>query len=323
MYDEVQAESVEMRGRQRNLMKDFDHQMSAVLRKGWVDELGHLRALHQGYAMAMVGYIDLLTATPVYIAVRDEALARGVERADAIYLAEKAVREAHGSASLVSRANVGRGEIMKWLTIAYNGYWNHNYNKWRSELKLLGPPSGPPPTGRTLMAASPDEEPMGMAGDEDDASLSTGQKVAMGAAFLTAFIVASSLVHHAIRGKKEETLGGAIAAMTASQLAGAVPFANTIMYSVIHGRDPHVSPIDSVLDSAVQVLRDALTKKHVKHPVVDTLRAGAFVFGAPPTNQLIDTGSFAYDVLTGRKSDVSVGQWARGVLAIGDKGKRP
>jgi hypothetical protein len=130
--DFVMDNSGEMRNRQKALAKDFGYELNKIMNTNLLDDAARLRAIHQTYSMAMVAYLDQLTATPVWKAAYDKAtVADGLEHADAVYVADKAVREAHGSASLVSRANVGRGEINKWLTIAYNGYWNHNYNKLR------------------------------------------------------------------------------------------------------------------------------------------------------------------------------------------------
>lgn len=318
MYNEVQEQSGEMRNRQRNLQKDFGFQMQKILQKNIVDDLGYYRTLHQAYSMALVAYVDLLTATPVYIAVRDKELLKGTSLADAIYIADKAVREAHGSASLVARANVGRGEIGKWLTIAYNGYWNHNYNKWRSEMKLLTyRPSAEVGLGPQVLRS----DEASATSDADSEGLTMGMKIALGAAFMTALVVVPSLVHYATRGKEEKTLGGAIASMGVSQVAGTVPIVNSLMYSIIHNRDPVVSPIEDVMKSATEVWKDAMVRKHAKHPVAHAFRAGSMILGAPPTNQFIDTSSFMWDVLTDKKQPESIGQWARGILAVGDKGK--
>ena len=195
-----------------------------------------MRFLYQTYAMAMVSYIDLLTATPVWLAARDHAIASGHELEDAIFIADKAVREAHGSASLVSRANVGRGEFQKWMTIAYNGYWNHNYNKYRSESQALLSGGGEPPRGTRPEGPQPGEpggpEEEGPFDDpETNKRFNASTKVAMGAAFLTAFVIVPSIIHHAVRGKQEDTLGKTIASMGASQLMGTVPLLNTLTYA--------------------------------------------------------------------------------------------
>jgi hypothetical protein len=282
--DFVQANSGEMRNRQRSLQKDFGFQLDKIINKDIVDDATQLRAIHQTYSMAMVAYLDQLTATPVWKAAYDKALvADGLEHADAVYVADKAVREAHGSASLVSRANIGRGEINKWLTIAYNGYWNHNYNKMREAGKEV-------------------------AGYDD--SLSNGQRVAVGAAFMTAMIVAPALVHHAVRGDSTGNPGKDTAGALLSQFAGTVPVVNMLTYSLMHNHDPSISPIDEVLKSVVHVGGDIVKGKGQKRDV----RALGYLTGLPPTNQVIDTFSFMNDVMQQRQDPKTPSDWVRGIM---------
>ncbi len=294
-FNFVFENSGEMRNRQRSLQKDFGFQLDKITNSSLIDDAAKLRAVHQTYSMAMVAYLDQLTATPVWRAAYDHALVeKGLEHDDAVYVADKAVREAHGSASLVSRANIGRGEINKWLTIAYNGYWNHNYNKMREAGKEVG-------------------------GYDD--SLSNLQRVAVGAAFMTAMIVAPALVHHAVRGEESKTTGGAIANMMVSQFGGTVPIVNSLTFAMMHNRDPSVSPIEEVLKSVVGLGKDAMkaapfigTGQPVKHPVKDVGKAVGMLTGLPPTNQAIDTFTFMNDVLHRRDDPKSVQEWARGVM---------
>lgn len=285
--DFIQQNSGEMRNRQRNLQKDFGFQLDKITNSSLIDDAAKLRAIHQTYSMAMVAYLDQLTASPVWRGAYDHALVeKGLEHDDAVYVADKAVREAHGSASLVSRANIGRGEINKWLTIAYNGYWNHNYNKMREAGKEVG-------------------------GYDD--SLSNGQRVAIGAAFMTAMIVAPALVHHAVRGEESKTTGGAIASMMVSQFGGTIPLVNTLTYSMIHNRDPSISPLDEVLKSASNVVKDQMAA-NPKHTVKHAAQAVGYLTGLPPTNQAIDTFTFMNDVLHRRQDPKPVQEWARGVM---------
>lgn len=285
--DFVLENSGEMRNRQRSLQKDFGFQLDKVTNANLLDDAAKVRAAHQTYSMAMVSYLDTLTATPVWKAAYDHALVeKGMEHDDAVFVADKAVREAHGSASLVSRANIGRGEINKWLTIAYNGYWNHNYNKMREAGKEV-------------------------AGYDD--SLSNLQRVAVGAAFMTAMIVAPALVHHAVRGEEAKTTGGAIANMMISQFGGTVPLVNTLTYSMMHNRDPSISPLDEVLKSVSSLGKDQMAA-NPKHAVKHAAQATGYLTGLPPTNQAIDTFTFMNDVLHQRQDPKSVQEWARGVM---------
>lgn len=293
MTDFVLENSGEMRNRQRSLQKDFGYQLEKITNSNIMDDAARVRALYQTYSMGMVAYLDTLTATPVWKAAYDHALIeKKMEHPDAVYMADKAVREAHGSASLVSRANIGRGEINKWLTIAYNGYWNHNYNK----------------------AVQVGTELRGQ-------DFSASQKVAIGAAFMTAMIVAPALVHHAVRGEESETWGGSIAKMMASQFGGMVPIVNSMVYSMIHNRDPSISPIEEVMKNVTNIYRDAVAK-NPKHQFKHILQASGMLTGLPLTNQHIDTFSFLNDVVNQRQNPETVGDWWHGITTGSMKPKR-
>jgi hypothetical protein len=316
-YEEVMSKSRELPNRQRALQKDFGFQLNKLVNKNMMDDVAQLRAYHQAYAMSMVGYLDLLTATPVWKAAEAKALLDGHEPDDAIYIADKAVREAHGSASLISRANVGRGEFNKWMTIAYNGYWNHNYNKSREVTNILtgrvGGAEPPPPPGFDTGPNFGGED----GGSGPDPKYTRNMKFALAAGFATAMLVAPALVHHAVRGDEAETTEGAILAMMASQLGGQIPVVNTLMYSLIHNRDPSVSPVENVLRAVVNVGRDV--KKLVNgddpsRPWTHGAQAIGYLTGLPPTQQFIDGLNFMNDVANDDQNPESVGEWANGIL---------
>ena len=322
--NEVMSESLELPNRVRSLQKDFGYQLNKIVNKNIIDDAAQARAIYHAYSMSMVSYLDLLTATPVWKAAKSKALAEGHENADAIYIADKAVREAHGSASLVSRANVGRGEVGKWATIAYNGYWNHNYNKARELVNTLrDPPAGEfanilrkPPTEALEEGPQP-----GMGGDGGSETppprFTAGMKVALGAGFTTAMLVAPALVHHAVRGDESETTEGAILKMMLSQFGGMVPLVNSLTYGIIHNKDPSVSPLDTVLriikDAGVDISK-IIQGEEPKSPWKHGAQAVGYLTGMGPTEQIIASMSFMNDVLNDDQSPEGIGQWVNGLM---------
>jgi hypothetical protein len=258
---------------------------------------------------------------------------------DAIYKADKAVREAHGSTSLVSIANIGRGtgigyEFAKLMTIAYNGYWNHNYNKWRGTVfsrrgELWGGGRGPPPEGPASEFFARGEEPSGSDADHDT-GMTFGARLAMGAAFITALMIIPAWIHHSIRDqrkKQDDDEGipwGPIGEGAAAQMAGTVPGLNNLVYAMIHGTAPQASAADPFMAAGFNVWRDITSKKEAKHPVSHAAQLLAYTTGFPGiTNQTVDQTSFMNQVLSGKKEPENKMQWARGLLAVQDKGKRP
>jgi hypothetical protein len=321
VMNEVMSESLELPNRVRSLQKDFGYQLSKIVNKNIIDDAAQARAIYHAYSMSMVSYLDLLTATPVWKAAKSKALMEGHENADAIYIADKAVREAHGSASLVSRANVGRGEVGKWATIAYNGYWNHNYNKAREFANILREPS----------AEAPSEGPQpGMGGvgggsETPPPRFTAGMKVALGAGFVTAMLVAPALVHHAVRGDESETTEGAILKMMLSQFGGMVPIVNSLTYGIIHNRDPHVAAVDTVLSIVKDVgvdISKLMEGKEPKSPWTHGVKAIGYLTGMGPTEQLISLTSFLNDVVNDDQSPEGIGQWMNGLMTGHAESKR-
>ena len=312
--NEVMSESLELPNRVRALQKDFGYQLNKIVNKNIIDDVAQARAIYHAYSMSMVAYLDLLTATPVWKAAKTKAILDGYENADAIYIADKTVREAHGSASLVSRANVGRGEVGKWATIAYNGYWNHNYNKFREVINILREPA----------ESAPREGPqagMGSVGGGSETlppRFTEGMKVALGAGFVTAMVVAGAMIHHAIRGDESETTEGAILKMMLSQFGGMVPGLNVLTYAIIHNRDPHVSGADKVLSIIKDVgvdISKLMEGKEPKHPWKHGAQAVGYLTGIGPTEQIIASMSFMNDVLNDDQSPEGIGQWLNGLMS--------
>lgn len=307
--DEVMAESQELPNRIRTNQKDFGLQLEKVFNKNFADDLMVLRAHHNSYAMAMVSFLDLLSAVPVYKSAKAKALVEGHSESDAIFLADKAVREAHGSASLVSRANIGRGELNKWLTIAYNGYWNHNYNKFRqvgfealSQERYQQQKAAEP---GELQSLSPEEEAF-------HEQFTAGQRVALVGAWITAMLVVGAVVHHAVRGEQADTDEGAVLGSLASQLGGMIPVVNSMMFAVLHNRDPSISPIEEALKAPVRVFRDLLSEEP-KHPVKNLAKLSGAAFGFP-TNQMIDLMNALNEVSEGEQNPETVGDWSRLII---------
>jgi hypothetical protein len=93
---------------------------------------------------------------------------------------------------------------------------------------------------------------------------------------------------------------------------------------MIHGREPQASAADPFMASAYEVWKDIVSKKPAKHPIAHIAAFTAFATGFPGiTNQTIDTTSFLNQIREDEMDPETKMQWARGILAIQDKGKRP
>lgn len=295
--DWAQETFPELRNRMQVVGRDMQAQIGNIVRKGFFDDAARIRAANIVWSMKMVATLDQLTATPVAIAAYTKAISEGTSHADAVYIGDKAVRQAHGSPSLVGRANIGRGEVQKWLTVAYNGYWNHNYNRTRTAVRDVKNP---------------------------DIEFST--RLIVGSAALTAFIIAPALVHYGIRGSENSSWTGAISEALLSQFGGQVPVVNSLTHALMHNRDPHVSPADDVLKHATDVQKDIVAKlnggkaeKFVRH----VLETPGFFLGIGASSQIATAIQFQVDVAKRKEVPESIFDWARGTVTGHTKSNTP
>jgi hypothetical protein len=122
----------------RDRRHDMDRDLKYLLDKahGQVGILPWL-TYHGGTAVALG---DLSSALPTYYTAYQKYLLQGIDEEDAKYMAQKDMRNAHGSGGLVDLAPLQRGGAWaKLMTVAW-GFWDHNYNRLRSigrEARLL------------------------------------------------------------------------------------------------------------------------------------------------------------------------------------------
>jgi hypothetical protein len=87
-----------------------------------------LRSTVNYYASKPVAMGDLVSAVPTWLAQYTKSLEEGATHGDAVYMADRAVRRAHGSTSITNRSAVMRGGYSPWLASVY-GFFNHIMNR--------------------------------------------------------------------------------------------------------------------------------------------------------------------------------------------------
>jgi hypothetical protein len=283
-----------LRNRSHVIGQDMQAQLRKIVNQGPLDDLAAIRAGTIAWGMKLVATLDKMTAAPVAVALYKKYRAEGMSHEDAVTAADKGVRQAHGEPSLVGRANIGRGEAGKWLTIAYNGYWNHNYNRQRT-------------AGREIFTST-------------DPNVGKYDRLRTGAAVLTNLILAPAIFHWMFRGEPSEDMEDAawnIGESLISQFTGAVPIVNTIMYKIMHGqRDVHMSPADQIWIKWADLSNDINAELHgkdAKHWLAHTLQVPALTFGIGLPNQGVKTMQFINDVVEDRQEPESVFQWIHGL----------
>jgi hypothetical protein len=88
-----------------------------------------LRATVQRYASSPVAMGDLFSAVPTWLAQYTKEIEAGSTPGDALYMADRAVRRAHGSTAITNRSAVMRGgSYSPWIASVY-GFFNHIMNR--------------------------------------------------------------------------------------------------------------------------------------------------------------------------------------------------
>lgn len=281
----------ELRNRNRDIGRDMQAQLRKLVSTGYADDFARIRAANIAWSMKMVATLDQLTATPTAIAAYTKAITEGLSHEDAVYAGEKAVRTAHGSPSLVGRANIGRGELGKWATIAYNGYWNHNYNRFRSAIRDVKAPD-----------------------------IDFSDRLWLGSAALSALIIAPAIAHYAVRGSDDASYTSMLGESIASQFGGQVPLVNSLVFSFMHNRDPHLSPFDEAFKGTMQVMKDLKqmyngqkAEKFVKH----AFTAPGFLVGIGASDQIGTAMQFIRDVYNQKEHPKTMMDWASGLITGG------
>lgn len=87
-----------------------------------------LRATVQRYAATPVAMGDLVSAVPTWLAQYTKEINVGATHGDAVYMADRSVRRAHGSTAITNRSAVMRSGYNPWLASVY-GFFNHIMNR--------------------------------------------------------------------------------------------------------------------------------------------------------------------------------------------------
>lgn len=132
-FDFVMERSAEIRGRMDSIDRDIRATMAEMAGS---NKAGNALTAAKRFAFHGIGYMDRVVVIPTWIGAYNKALSEGMDEADAIYAADKAVRLSQGSGSPKDLASVQRGtgkwgEALKFLTMFYT-YMSAFYQRERT-----------------------------------------------------------------------------------------------------------------------------------------------------------------------------------------------
>ncbi len=256
---------------------------------------------YQGIAM-----LDMASALPTWMGAYHRGMASerdggmGLSEQDAVYYADKTVRNAHGGTGIKDLAAVQRGpEFFKLFTMFYT-FWNHNVNRLMD-------------TARRAKAL-PDTFRNGAPG-QFSGDLGT---VVMRSLVYTLGVQAMHSMLHPKKDAEGDTnwLAWAAQEFTAAAFAG-IPILRDVSAHYLTGKDYSATPAASMVGAVGQSGMDAMNAatgedahpKWLKH----TITTAGYVFGLP-LGQPASAVQFLWDVAQGSQDPQTSGDWLRGVL---------
>ena len=255
-----------------------------------------------------VAFSDMVSAVPLWVAKYREAMGENPDAGEATYLANRAVRRAHGSTNVVNQPQIvsTNGVLAPWLTSIY-GFFGTNMQR-RIE----------------IAHDIADAYKLGRQGEIAAAAKMTPQI----ASSLFTYVIWPGLVEEWVTGQfTDDKRGWGTHALSFTLGTAASTFIGLrdMVYGLTHGRDPQVGLLGSPLDDIKRLVGDA-----TKHRPLDKANAGKFVqdtltvtgdaTGMSPKH--IGTAiRYGMDVYNGIQKPKTAGDVYRGVIS-GQQTKR-
>jgi hypothetical protein len=300
--------SAEMRHRMNEIERDVREQLREIHLKLADPATGALaraklaleQRAYQGIAM-----LDYASAAPTWMGAylkgmtpKEKGGLEPVEQ-DAVYLADKTVRNAHGGGGVKDMAAIQRGnEFQKLFTMFYT-FWNHNINRIIDTGKRVKE------LPRTFDEAKESGDWAGFRGDVGTLILRT-----------FAYTLGVQAVHHMMHPPKEQDGDEGWVKWFGKQMAmsaaGGIPILRDIVGHYAGGKDYEMSPVASVVNNTDRLaadLKDGSThERWIKHAMTEA----GYILGMP-LGQPGSTVQFLSDVWGGKQHPEDMAEWWRGI----------
>jgi hypothetical protein len=253
----------------------------------------------KAHAYTAIAAIDMMTALPTWMGAYKRAMTpearggMGLSEQDAVYFADKTVRNAHGGTGVKDLAGVQRGpELLKLFTMFYT-FWNHNVNRIMDTARLAKDPA----TWRDSQLAA--------------------TVIVRTLVYTIGVQVLHSLLHPPKDGADEESWAAwAGKEFLASAFAG-IPIARDLSAHFLSGKDYSATPAASLVkiigDSGTDALNAATGKEANDRWLKHTITTAGAVF-ALPLGQPAATAQFLWDVGDGKTHPESAKDWWNGIV---------
>jgi hypothetical protein len=229
--------SAEMRYRMNAYDKDVASQYDKLVKDSTYTTF-QKNAQHFGHLG--VAYLDLGSAAPTWLGAFRKAQARGMSEPDAIYVADKTVRNAHGAQGITDTAHFQRAGGATNLFNMFYGFFNHIYNRQR-----------------TIFIQGAEGVKNAKAGEYRAAGKNFADALATSFWYIAVPALVETLAHHGGPNQnKDEGWGEWAAKAIGAEIPAGIPVLRDIAKAAIEGRDYEISPIAKAVNDVLALKRD-------------------------------------------------------------------
>jgi hypothetical protein len=304
------AKSSEMRDRADEVDRDIREHLRS-LDTALMDPTSSAMArganLLRSHAYDLIGGLDMATALPTWQGAYLKGMSPiekgglGMSEQDAVYFADKTVRNAHGGTGVKDMAAIQRGsEFQKLFTMFYT-FWNHNVNRLIDTGKLIG--------------SAEHRAAMKEANHWSDSQLAA--TIILRTLVYTIGVQTMHAIFHPPKDGDPDSWLMYAAKEMGSVAFGGIPIARDIYAHYATGRDYSATPAAGIIDTVGKSGTDAaaaLTGKQVDDKWVKHLVATAGVVFNLPTGQPANAAQFLWDIGNGTADPTSIKDWFNGLL---------
>jgi hypothetical protein len=296
-WDFITSKSAEMKYRMNAYDKDVTSKYKELLTDSAYTTF-QKQAQHFGHLG--VSYLDLGSAAPTWLGAYRKALSQGMEDKDAVYVADKTVRNAHGAQGITDTSQIQRTTGVANLVNMFYGFFNHIYNRQR-----------------TMFIQGAEGVRNTKAGDYKAASKNFADVLATSFWYLAVpALVEAMATNGGPSEKKDEGWGEWASKAILAEIPAGIPVIRDIAKAAIEGRDYEVSPIAKAVTDVLHAGRDisdmvqGLDPKESMGKHIAT--AAGYIAGLP-TAAPFTAGKFLWDINNGDADPQSIKDWYQGL----------
>jgi hypothetical protein len=307
--DFIFERSSEMRNRMNEVDRDVREHLREIeleLMNPMISKVTRGVDIVKSHAYMGIAMLDMASALPTWMGAYHKAMATeeqgglGMSEKDAIYFADKTIRNAHGGTGVKDQAAVQRGsELFKLFTMFYT-FWNHNVNRIMDTARLA----------RELPGTYKSGDMKKFKGD-------LGMVIMRSMIYTIGVQVMHGLLQPPKEGDEEETWALWFAKEFGLALTSGIPVVRDVSGHFLKGKTYSATPAAQMVVSAARIGQDVMhaatgeevSDQWIKHAMV----TAGYIFDLP-LGQASNSVQFLWDIAEGKQAPDNLEGWWTGLL---------